>query len=168
MAIIRAETEADYEDVHRIHQLAFGREVEADLVDELRHKMGAILSLVAVRRGQPVAHACFSRVVIACEPGYNRGVALAPIAVLPEHQRTGIGTDLIRYGIAALKNRRHGVMVVLGDPGYFHRFGFKPAATYGLRCTFSEAPQHFMALPLDVGWCGAGGLVRYAPQFEAE
>ena len=166
MAIIRPETDADIDAVHHIHQQAFGRDAEADLVDELRHKSAAILSLVAVRRGQPVAHAFFSRVIIARETGFDRAVGLAPIGVLPEHQHTGLGTDLIRHGIAALKNRRHGVIFVLGDPAYYQRFGFTSALRYGLRCSYTENPEEFMALPLDVGWCGSSGLVRYAPPFD--
>ena len=166
MAIIRPETEADYAQVRRIHEQAFGRPDEAEVVESLRPKAGLVLSLVAIRKGEPVAHAFFSRVVIECESGFDRGVALAPLGVLPEHQRTGLGTDLVRHGIAALKNRRHGVMVVLGEPGFYERFGFKPAVRFGLRCTFPVPPECFMALPLDAGWCGAGGLVRYAPPFE--
>lgn len=165
MAIIRPETDADIPAVRTIHERAFGRSTEADIVDEIRPQAGAILSLVAVRRGQVVAHAFFSRVVITCGLGYERGVGLAPLAVLPEHQRTGLGTDLVRHGIAALKNRRHGVLVVLGDPAYYQRFGFQPAAKFALKCTFPCPPEYFMALPLDTGWCGAGGLVRYAPPF---
>lgn len=166
MAIVRPETEADYPSVRRIHQLAFGRDDEADIVEDMRHRAGAILSLVAVRRGEPVAHAFFSRVVIECESGYDRGVGLAPIGVMPEHQRTGVGTDIIRHAIAALKNRRHGVLVVLGEPAYYQRFHFKPAHQFGLRCSFDAPPEYFMALPLDTGWCGSGGLVRFAPAFD--
>lgn len=166
MAIIRPEIETDFPIVRRIHQQAFGRDQEADIVEDMRHRAGAILSLVAVRRGEPVAHAFFSRVIIECESGFDRGVGLAPIGVLPEHQRTGLGTDLIRHALAALKNRRHGVMVVLGDPAFYKRFGFKPAVTFGLRCSYEVPAGYFMALPLDTGWCGAGGLVRYAPAFD--
>lgn len=166
MAIVRPETEADYALVRRIHEQAFGRPDEADLVEDMRPKVGTILSLVAIRKGQPVAHALFSRVVIECESGFDRGVALAPLGVLPEHQRTGLGTDLVRHGIAALKNRRHGIMVVLGEPRFYDRFGFKPALTFGLRSSFPAPPDYFLALPLDPGWCGSGGLVRYAPAFD--
>lgn len=165
MGIVRVETEADFPTVRRIHQLAFGRDLEADIVEDMRHRASAVLSLVAIRRGAPVGHAFFSRVIIKCESGFDRGVGLAPIAVLPEHQRTGLGTDLVRHAIAALKNRRQGIMVVVGEPAFYQRFGFKPARTYGLRCDDEAPAESFMALPLDTGWCGAGGLVRYAPPF---
>ena len=165
MAIIRTETDADIEAVRLIHLQAFGRETEADIVDTLRHKQAAVLSLVAVRRNEVVAHAFFTRVVITRDSGHERGVGLAPLAVRPDQQRTGLGTDLVRYGIAALKNRRHGVLVVLGDPAYYLRFGFRPAARFGLRCEFPAPEDAFMALPLDTFWCGGAGLVRYAKPF---
>ena len=168
MAIIRPETEADFSAVRAIHTRAFGRTQEADLVDELRQHPAAVLSLVAVRRGEVVGHAFFSRVVIPRESGYDRGVGLGPVGVLPEHQRTGLGIDLVRYGIAALKNRRYGILVVLGDPAYYRRFGFQPATRYNLRGTFPSPPEHFMALPLDADWCGPGGLVRYASPFHID
>jgi putative acetyltransferase len=152
--------------IRRIHQLAFGRDQEADIVEDMRHRAGAMLSLVAIRRGELVGHAFFSRVIIECASGFDRGVGLAPIAVLPEHQRTGLGTDLVRHAIAALKNRRQGIMVVVGEPAFYQRFGFKPARTFGLRCSYEAPADSFMALPLDPGWCGAGGLVRYAPAFD--
>ncbi len=166
MALIRPETDADIDAVRQVHLQAFGREAEALVVEELRHKMAAILSLVALRRNHVVGHALFSRVVITNGVGWDRGVGLAPIAVAPEHQRTGVGTDLIRHGIAALKNRRHGVLVVLGDPAYYTRFGFQPAARYGLRCSIPCPPEAFLVLPLNADWCCGGGLVRYAPQFD--
>ncbi len=166
MAIIRPECEADYPDVRRIHEQAFGRTAEAEVVEYLRPKMSTLLSLVALRRGQPVAHAFFTRVVIECESGYNRGVGLAPLAVLPEHQGTGLGTDLVRHGIAALKDRRHGVLVVLGEPAFYARFGFRPANTFGLKCSYDVPPECFLALPLDTGYCGGGGLVRYPAAFD--
>jgi GNAT superfamily N-acetyltransferase len=111
MGIVRVEIEADYPTIRRIHQLAFGRDQEADIVEDMRHRAGAMLSLVAIRRGELVGHAFFSRVIIECASGFDRGVGLAPIAVLPEHQRTGLGTDLIRHAIAAAEEpaaRHHG------------------------------------------------------------
>ena len=165
MAIIRTETVDDIEAVRQIHLQAFGRATEADIVDALRHKQAAVLSLVATRRGEVVGHAFFTRVIITRDSGHERGVGLAPLAVRPDQQRTGLGTDLVRYAIAALKNRRHGVLVVLGDPAYYRRFGFQPAARFGLRCEFPAPPEAFMAMPLDSYWCGGSGLVRYAKPF---
>jgi len=167
MAILRPESASDYPAVRRIHEQAFGRPDEANLVERLRPKAGTLLSLVALRRGEAVAHAFFTRVVIECDSGYDRGVGLAPLAVLPEHQRSGLGTDLVRHGIAALKDRRHGVLVVLGEPAFYTRFGFRPANTFGLMCSYDVPPECFLALPLDTGYCGGGGLVRYASAFDA-
>lgn len=104
--------------------------------------------------------------IITCNVGYDCGVALAPLAVAPEHQRTGVGTDLVRHGIAALRGRRYGVLVVLGPPAFYRRFGFKPASAFNLRCEFPAPPESFMALSLDRDWVpGSGGVVRYAPPF---
>ena len=88
------------------------------------------------------------------------------MSVLPEHQRSGVGTDLIRYGIAALKGRCHGILVVQGTPAYYRRFGFQPAERFELKPTTPCPPGHFMAMPLDDFWLGGrGGVVRYAPAF---
>ncbi len=167
MAIVRPETEADIVAVRPVIQAAYGRDAEAYLVDELRHTNGVVLSLVALRCGKIVGHAFFSRVVVTRGVGYDLGVGLAPVAVLPEHQRSGVGTDLIRYGIAALKGRCHGILVAEGKPAFYRRFGFQPAERFGLKSSLPCPPDHFMAMPLDDFWLGGhGGVVRYAPAFE--
>lgn len=166
MAIVRIEEDADIETVQKIIELAFQRTDEADLVEDLRQRSCAILSLVALRRGEIVGHLFFTRVIITNGMGFDRAVGMAPLSVQPAHRRTGVGTDLVRHGIASLKNRGRGVLVVLGDPAYYRRFGFQPAATFGLTTDFTVPADHFMALPLDSNRVeGCGGMVKYAPPF---
>jgi putative acetyltransferase len=149
-----------YPIVRRIHQQAFGRDQEAEIVEDMRHRAGAMLSLVAIRRGEPVAHALFSRVIIECESGFDRGVGLAPIGVLPEHQRTGLGTDLVRHALAALKNRRHGVMVVAGRTRILSALRLQAGAAPSGCAAATRLPSGYRLwrLPLDTGLVRGGRI----------
>ncbi len=88
------------------------------------------------------------------------------MAVLQAHQRAGIGSLLVRTGLAECRRAGHGCVVVLGHPEYYPRFGFVPASRHGLAWEHPAADEAFMALPLREGAIAAGGgLVRYAPEF---
>lgn len=129
---IRIETPPDIVAVRQVNITAFQRENEANLVDQLRGGL-ATFSLVAVEARQIVGHICFSPVSILGEGGENLLLlGLAPIAVLPEYQRQGIGTLLIQHGLKACAEFGSQAVVVLGNPQYYTRFGFIPAKQKGL------------------------------------
>ena len=93
------------------------------------------------------------------------GLGLAPVAVLPEYRRQGIAANLIRVGLEQCKERGVGLVIVLGDPAYYGRFGFKPASTWGLENEYGGGDA-FQAMELRAGAIPRdGGLVRYGPQF---
>jgi putative acetyltransferase len=93
--IIRAEISQDRESIHRVNELAFGQAGEADLVDALRQNAHPHISLVAVDGADIVGHIFFSSVTIESEAGSFTAMGLAPMGVLPEHQRKGIGSMLV-------------------------------------------------------------------------
>lgn len=123
------------------------------------------LSLVATIDGLVVGHILFTPVTI--EPAVDRRLAgLAPMAVRPEHQRSGIGGQLIRAGLEECRRHGYAAVVVLGHPEYYPRFGFAPAHTFGLACEFPSPPEAFMAIELEPdAFSGIRGLVRYLRQF---
>lgn len=163
---IRRERPGDERDVGETNERAFGTPVEAGLVDALRETAGAI-SLVATLNDAIVGHILFTEVTL--EPAVIARVAgLGPMAVRPEHQRTGIGEQLVRNGLDQCRRAGFEAVVVLGHPDYYPRFGFVPAATKGLVCEFSAPPEAFMVVELKPGVLnGISGLVRYRPEFSA-
>jgi len=166
MTTIRPEDRGDADQVRLINQLAFGRPDEASLVDTLRETDGA-LSLVAVVNDRIVGHILFTSVHIEGQIA-GPAVGLAPMAVLPERQRQGIGSMLVRAGLDACRSAGDTAVVVLGHPDFYPRFGFVPAVTRRLRCEWPVRPEVFMVMELRPGaLTGAGGLVRYRPEFSA-
>lgn len=162
--ITRFETPADNEAVRSVNRLAFGQEAEARLVDALRNGGFARLSLVAEEEGQVVGHVLFSDLPITAEGGTVAALALAPMAVLPELQHQGIGSALVRRGLDACRERGHRIVVVLGHPHFYRRFGFSSALAARLESPFSG--EAFMALELVPGaLAGVSGKVEYAPPF---
>jgi len=93
-------------------------------------------------------------------------MALAPMAVLPEFQQRGVGSELVRTGIAELKRRLSPFVIVLGHAGYYPRFGFQPAAVYGIRSEWEVPDDAFMLLVLDESEMrGISGVALYRPEF---
>jgi putative acetyltransferase len=161
--VIREETPADHPAVREVNRRAFGQDDEANLVDALRAGQYTRLSLVAERDGI-VGHLLFSRLPIETVVGTIEALALAPVAVLPERQRQGVGSQLIRQGIAMCRERGYRIVVVLGHADYYPRFGFSAALAERLRSPFTG--PHFMALELVPGaLVGVEGDVRYPPPF---
>ncbi|HKQ70303.1 MAG TPA: N-acetyltransferase [Polyangiaceae bacterium] len=169
MAHVRHEGPADEAGVRTLNELAFGRTEEANLVDALRRNGGIVLSLVAFRDERIVGHVVFSAVKVETTSGHVvEGVALGPMAVLPELQRTSIGGHLLRLGLAQLSTDGHRFVVVLGHPDYYARFGFEPASSRGLRWAREGHDPSFLAKELAPGGLhGVDGLVRYRPEFDA-
>jgi putative acetyltransferase len=166
MARIRPETPADHDAVNRVHRQAFGQLDEADLVEQLRRDAHPHVSLVAEVDGTVVGHIFFSPVELPSPERSVSAMGLAPMAVLPEWQRQGIGAQLVREGLAACRRRGVDAVVVLGHPDYYPRFGFRPAAEFGLRSTYDGPTEAFMALELTEGGLRATeGVVTYHPTF---
>ncbi len=165
--IVRDETPADIDGIRSVERAAFGRDNEADLVDSLRGSAVPFLSLVAVSSGQVVGHVLFTRVAFA-PPRDSLSFGLAPLAVDPGHRGKGIGTALVEAGLARLREMGCGVVVVLGDPEYYGRFGFQPASSLGLRCGFDAPPEACMALTLGSAYVPQHGsaTILYRPEFD--
>ena len=170
MIEIRAERAEDAAAVGRVNELAFGRADEAALVDALRAAADPHVSLVAVEDDGIVGHIFFSPVSLGPEDGPEdssfAAMGLAPMAVLPEYQRRGVGSELVRAGLNECRRTGRDVVVVLGHPGYYPRFGFRPASRAGLRCEYPVPDDTFMVVELRPGaLAGRRGLVKYHPAF---
>lgn len=164
---VRAEKPDDVEAIFRVNVAAFGREGEANLVDQLRG-VASTLSFVAVESEQQiVGHIFFSPVVIAGECADRLLVlGLAPVAVLPDYQRQGIGSLLIQHGLSECARLGFKAVVVLGSPEYYPRFGFIPAKQKGLGCEYPVPDEAFMVLELEGGVLeGSAGMVKYRSEF---
>jgi putative acetyltransferase len=166
--IIRDEWPDDAPGIRSLLQAAFSSSVEADLVDRLRASCPDRLSLVAHEGTEVVGHILFTPVVIDTGATRIEGSGLAPMAVLPEQQRAGIGSALVRAGLERLRRAGCPFVVVVGYPEYYSRFGFGPASRQGLRCQWDEVPDEaFMMLVLDPAVApDLAGLVRYHPAFD--
>ena len=164
--MIRPERPGGEVAIRRVHDAAFGGPLEGRIVDGLRAEARPYVGLVAEVAGAVVGHVAFSPVTVdgAAVPG----VGLGPVGVLPEQQGRGLGAALVRAGLAACRADGAALAVVLGDPAYYDRFGFVPAAGHGLRCVYPVPPEAFQALALVPGGLGdVAGLVRYHPAFDA-
>lgn len=156
--LIRNEERDDIPEVRKIVQEAFLQPAEAKLVDRLRADGEAVISGVAVDAGQIVGHIMFSRM-----DAPFRALGLAPVAVKPGLQGNGIGSELIRWGLAKAKSNGWRGIFVLGDPKYYERFGFSVALASGFESPY--AGEHFMAIALDGDLPATFGKVEYADAF---
>lgn len=163
--IVRAEEPQDRPSVRAVHASAFETMADADLVDALRERASPIVSLVADVAGEVAGRIMFSPVSLDRHPEL-RVMGLGPMAVAPAHQRKGIGSALVRAGLERCGQLGCGAVVVLGHPSYYPRFGFRPAARFGIGSEY-EAPEAFMLVELRPG-CLAGvtGTVRYHAAFK--
>lgn len=161
---VRVETAADRDAVWQAHRLAFGRNDEADLVNALHDGGFVRLSLVAEKDAQVVGHVLFSDLPIVEDAGTVAALALAPLAVLPDHQRQGVGAALMHRGLEMCREHGHRIVIVLGDPRYYGRFGFSSELAARLGSPFPRAA--FQAVELVPGaLAGVMGRVCYPPPF---
>ena len=165
MIRIREEQIDDIPSVHRINTLAFETESEADLVDVLRESAQPVISLVAVDRDALVGHIMFTPVELSGNPSLNI-MGLAPMAVMPDRQRCGIGSALASEGLDRCSRIGADAVVVLGHPAYYPRFGFAPASTMNIDCEYDVPDEVFMVVELTAGHLpGTGGTIRYHAAF---
>jgi putative acetyltransferase len=158
--LIRHEESADIPAIRKIVEDAFSQPAEAQLVDRLRDDGDAVISAVAVDDGQIVGHILFSRMSAPF-----RALGLAPVAVALGRQRNGIGSELIRWGLAKARETEWTCVFVLGDPSFYERFGFNVALAGGFESPY--AGEHFMALALGEPLPVTTGKVEYAAAFNA-
>ena len=161
---IRPERDSDIATIHAVEASAFGREDEAVLVDALRELNQDFISLVATLEDEIAGHICFSRVGIEGSASDGIVLALAPLAVLPEHQRRGIGSMLVQYGLQECERRNVDAVFVVGDPRYYSRFGFRSASEIDVRCEFDVPDNAFKVIELREGRLSRG-VLRYSQPF---
>ena len=160
---IREERSDDVAAVREVNRRAFGQDQESNIVDALRTNGGALLSLVATVNGQVAGHIMYSPLTVAENV---LGVALGPMAVVPEYQRQGIGTQLIEAGNRKIKDAGYPFIIVVGHPAYYPRFGFRPASEYGIKCEWDVPDEVFMLLVLnEAKMQGASGVAKYRHEF---
>ena len=178
--IIRPERKTDRAAIRRVNEAAFDQPAEADLVDALRSAGAVIGSLVAEVGAEVVGHILFSPAVLNSH-SQSGGVAhsdtpaselprpiaaLGPMAVLPERQGQGIGSQLVVAGLEVCRAAGYDLVIVLGHLEFYPRFGFRPAPPLGIRWEHG-ADSHFMVMELQPGaLAGASGVVRYRPEFD--
>jgi putative acetyltransferase len=164
MVAIHPERPGDAASIRAVHAASFPTDLEARLVDLLRAADRLPVSLVAEVSGMVIGHIAFSPVTAASGA---IGAGLAPVAVSEPYRRKGIAAELIRAGLEACRVAGFGWAVVMGEPAYYSRFGFRPAADFGLSDEYGGGPA-FQVIELVPGALPRGsGLVRYAPEFAA-
>ena len=168
MIAIGREQPDDAVAVSEVHTAAFGRPDEARIVERLRERARPYLGLVAMDADELVGHLLFTPVPPHCYQAPYTILALAPMAVRPAWQRRGIGSALVREGLDTCRAAGHDVVVVVGHPAFYPRFGFVPARPAGL---MSEPPfpdEAFMVAELMPGALrGRRGVVLYGGDFGA-
>jgi len=171
MIYIREERPEDIEGVRKVNEkvftVAFGHAPEADVVDRLRENCDCLLSLVAVQDNQVVGHILFSPVRIEGNEAVE-GMGLGPMAVLPELQNKGIGSQLVHAGIEMLIDLGWPFIVVVGHPEYYPRFGFERASHFGIRSNWEGVPDEAFMIRIlnEKVMSGLSGVARFRNEFD--
>ena len=166
MVSIRLETPKDVDSICYVNEQAFGQAAEAAIVDKLRNRNALTLSLVATKDNEVVGHIAFTKVTIESEDSSFEAIALAPMAVLPAYQRKGIGSQLVNAGLEECRRLGQEIVVVLGHPDYYPRFGFIIAKQKGIKCEFEAPDKVWMILELTEGiLAGRTGTVKFQSEF---
>lgn len=168
MLEIRQENKNDYEEVYNVIKTAFETAEHSDgnehnLVVALRESNNFIpeLSLVAVQDNKIIGYILFTKIVI----GEYEELALAPLGILPEYQKRGIGTKLIEEGHKIAKKLGYHYSIVLGSDKYYPKFDYIPASQYGIIAPFEVPNENFMAIKLNDTNKEITGVVKYAKEF---
>ena len=163
---IRHAKAEDRQAVIEINDSAFGGSAESALIAALEQSGRPFISLIALADSVPVGHIFFSPIRIHCSGQPIATAALAPMAVSPRFQRCGVGSQLVEAGLRACVDQGYQVVLVVGHPRFYDRFGFAPAGALGLESVYSEAGDAFMAIELATGALGGrSGVVEYPDEF---
>jgi putative acetyltransferase len=187
---LRPEQPGDEGRIRQINEAAFAQRAEADLVQALRDAGAVRLSAVAIMGGRSaeggsvkavdrtgmcsrevidgelVGHALFTPVTVATDKGDIELLGMGPVAVMPAKQHQGIGTMMIAGCLEHLRGLHNRGVVVVGEPGFYRRFGFIQASRWGLQWEAEGPVENFLVLELTPGaLAGVSGAVRYRPEF---
>jgi putative acetyltransferase len=165
--IIREEQSSDTSKIWNVNSDAFETNAEANLVDALRSSGCTYISLVAEIDDKVVGHILFTPVELA---GANnlKIIGLAPMAVLTQYQRQGIGSKLVSAGLAFCQSLGYDAIVVLGHPDYYPKFGFVPSINYGIKSEYDVPDEAFMILELTPGSLNNHkGIIKYHEAFNS-
>jgi putative acetyltransferase len=163
---MRPETPSDYSSITEVNIKAFGIENEAKLIEKIRSSPGYIpeLSLVAEIDNKIVGYILFSYIDLVNEQTLPV-LGLAPLAVLPEYQNQGIGTILVETGLEVANQKKEALVVVLGHPEYYYRFGFQTSINYQIQSPFDVPEEVFMVKILSSYQEKYQGKIVYPPAF---
>lgn len=164
---IRQEQKSDHKKVYEINKMAFNQENESMLIEKIRAGDSFVpeLSLVAELEGEIVGHILFSKIKMVGEAEYE-SLALGPMAVVPKHQKQGIGGKLIINGLEIAKKLGFQSVIVVGHKDYYPRFGFEKASLWGIKCPFEVPDEAFMAIELvENSLKNKAGTVQYPKEF---
>ena len=165
--IVRAETPDDYADIRHVVDEAFGDTITGDLVEMIRASDRYVpeLSLVAVSEGQSLGHVMSSYVDLVPGKGRVRLLQVGPLAVVPSHQRRGVGSALMRETIRIADELGEPLLLIEGNPQYYGRFGFSRADEVGIEPPpEAHGPQFFMIRPLRAYDPTLTGRAVYPPE----
>jgi putative acetyltransferase len=166
---IRPERPGDEEAIAEVNRRAFGGEEEVGIIARIRNSEFFIsaLSLVAESGGRITGHIMFSIISLVREGRLPEKIlSLAPMAVAPEVQGSGTGSDLVRAGMEKARELGYRIVIVIGHPGYYPRFGFVQARRNGFEIAYEVPDEAFMVAGLQPGALqDAGGMVQFSPPF---
>jgi len=163
---IRKEKDSDKENIWTVNAEAFETEVEANLVNALRDSGIPFISLVAEEDEEIVGHILFTPVELIADDSALKLMGLAPMAVLPELQKKGIGSQLVKTGIEKCSTQGYDAIVVLGHPEYYPKFGFITSVKYGIKSEYDVPDEAFMLLELKEGSLKDKiGVIKYHAAF---
>lgn len=166
---VRKEESGDKQAIRHINEQAFETNSEANLVDVMRSNYRDQLSLVAEVDTNIVGHILFTTAFIREGIQQIKGMGLGPMAVLPDYQKQGVGSAMVRHGLEEVESIGYPFVVVLGHPSYYPRFGFEPASKYDLKCEYEDVPEEaFMIRVFEPSLIrDISGVVYYRPEFSS-
>jgi predicted N-acetyltransferase YhbS len=150
--IIRREKNEDFKSIYEINYQAFKQKNESELIERIRVSKNFVpeLSLIAEKNGKIVGHILLSKIMIKGEKEFE-SLILAPLAVLPELQKQGIGKKLITEGLKKARELGFSSVIVVGHKNYYPKFGFEKASKWNIKCSFKVPDGAFMAIELNIG-----------------
>ena len=162
---VAREAPGERDQVLALNRAAFGGEVEAEIIERLTADELVAVSLVARENGGVVGHIMFSDLDVRVDGRLLHAASLAPMAVAPTQQRRGIGSSLVRAGLAAMRAGAYDAVIVLGHPEFYSRFGFTAHAVARMKSPF-QGHEAFMGIALTLGALdGAQSDCRYPAAF---